>query len=116
MKASKFDPIRFGVFEFNPQADELRKWGVKVRVGPQACKVLGLLLERPGQVRTREELRQRLWATDTFVDFEHSLNKAVHALRVALGDSATSPRYIETIANQGYRFIPILPSLSRPPK
>jgi len=116
MKASYAGSILFGVFEFNPQANELRKWGLKVRVGPQACKVLALLLEHPGQVRTREELRQRLWATDTFVDFEHSLNKAIHALRVALGDSATSPRYIETIASQGYRFIPILASPSRPSK
>ncbi len=68
MKASHSGSILFGVFEFNPQADELRKWGLKVRVGPQACKVLALLLEHPGQVRTREELRQRLWPTDTFVD------------------------------------------------
>ena len=116
MKASHSGSILFGVFEFNPQADELRKWGLKVRVGPQACKVLALLLEHPGQVRTREELRQRLWPTDTFVDFEHSLNKAIHALRVALGDSATSPRYIETVAGQGYRFIPIPQSPSRPSK
>src|SRR6266705_5522001 len=107
MKASHSGSILFGVFEFNPQADELRKWGLKVRVGPQACKVLALLLEHPGQVRTREELRQRLWSADTFVDFEHSLNKAVHALREALGDSAVSPRYIETVAGDGYRFIPI---------
>src|SRR5437870_10369029 len=112
MKASNCGSTRFGVFEFNPQADELRKWGLKVRVGPQACKVLASLLEHPGQVRTREELRQRLWPTDTFVDFEHSLNKAIHTLRVALGDSATSPRYIETVAGQGYRFIPVLQEIS----
>ena len=116
MKASNCGSIRFGVFEFNPQADELRKWGLKVKVGPQACKVLASLLEHPGQVRIREELRQRLWPTDTFVDFEHSLNKAIHALRVALGDSATSPRYIETVAGQGYRFIPVLQSPSQPMK
>jgi DNA-binding winged helix-turn-helix (wHTH) protein len=116
MKASNCGSIRFGVFDFNPQADELRKWGLKVKVCPQACKVLASLLEHPGQVRTREELRQRLWPTDTFVDFEHSLNKAIHALRVALGDSATSPRYIETVAGQGYRFIPVLQSPSQPLK
>ncbi len=108
--------IRFGLFEFNPQAGELRKQGLKVKLGPQACKVLALLLEHPGQARTREELRQRLWPADTFVDFEHSLNKAIHVLRVALSDSATSPRYIETVAGQGYRFIPILQSPSQPSK
>lgn len=108
MKAAHCGSIHFGVFEFNPQADELRKRGLKVKIGPSACKVLALLLEHPGQVQTRGELRQRLWPADTFVDFEHGLNKAIHALRVALGDSATSPRYIETVAGQGYRFIPIL--------
>jgi len=108
MKASHCGSIRFGVFEFSPQAGELRKQGMRVKIGPQACKVLALLLEHPGQVQTREELRQRLWPADTFGDFEHSLNKAVHALREAVGDSATSPRYIETVVGQGYRFIPIL--------
>src|SRR5260370_15418793 len=112
MNAAHGGSIHFGVFEFNPQFDELRKRGLKVKVGPLACKVLTLLLEHPGQVQTRGELRRRLWPADTFVDFEHSLNKAIHALRGALGDSATSPRYIETVAGQGYRFIPIpqLPS------
>src|SRR5712692_9952553 len=103
--------ISFGLFEFIPQAGELRKHGLKVKIGPQACKVLALLLDRPGQVQTREELRQQLWA-DNFVDFEQSLNKAIHALRGVLGDSATSPRYIETVAGQGYRFIPILQEMS----
>jgi DNA-binding winged helix-turn-helix (wHTH) protein len=106
--------IRFGLFEFNHQASELRKRGLKVKIGLQACKVLALLLEHPGQLRTREELLRRLWPTGTFVDFEHSLNKAIHALRDALGDSATSPRYIETIVGQGYRFIPLLQEPSRP--
>jgi DNA-binding winged helix-turn-helix (wHTH) protein len=99
--------IRFGVFEINPQTGELRKRGLKVKLGPQPSKLLLLLLERPGKTRTREELRQHLWRADTFVDFEHSLNKAIHILRQALGDSAGNPRYIETIAGQGYRFIPI---------
>jgi DNA-binding winged helix-turn-helix (wHTH) protein len=107
MKSSSSASMCFGLFEFNAQASELRKQGLKIKLSPQACKVLALLLEHPGQTRTREELRQRLWASDTFVDFEHSLNKAMHALRRALGDSAISPRYIETIAGHGYRFIPI---------
>src|SRR5712692_3412166 len=105
--------ISFGLFEFNSQVGELRKHGLKVKIGPQACKALALLLEHPGQVQTREELRQRLWPADTFVDFEHSLNKAIHTLRGALGDLATSPRYIETVAGQGYRFMPILQEISQ---
>ncbi len=114
MKVSHSGSIRFSLFEFNPQASELRKQGLKVKIGPQACKVLALLLEHPGQLRTREELLQRLWPTDTFVDFEHSLNKAIHALRDALGDSATSPRYIEPVAGHGYRFIPLFQQPSQP--
>jgi len=100
-------PIRFGVFEISPRTSELRKQGLKIKLGQQAFKLLLLLLERPREIRTREELRQQLWPSDTFVDFEHSLNKAMHILRQALGDSASNPRYIETIAGQGYRFIPI---------
>src|SRR6266849_4982498 len=106
-------PIRFGVFEISPRTSEVRKHGLKVKLGQQAFKLLLLLLERPGETRTREELRQQLWPSNTFVDFEHSLNKAVHLLRQALGDSARNPRYIETIAGQGYRFIPIQGEPSR---
>ncbi len=116
MKASQCDFCRFGVFEFNPQANELRKRGLKVKLRPLACRVLALLLEHPGQVQTRGEMSQRLWPAETFLDFDHSLNKAIHALRVTLGDSATSPRYIETVAGQGYRFIPILELPSQPSK
>ena len=101
MKASS--SIRFGPFEFNPQICELRKFGLKVKLTPQAGKVLALLLENPARTRTREEICQQLWPTNTFVDFEHSLNKTIHALRQALGDSASSPRYIETLPGQGYR-------------
>src|SRR5712692_8647242 len=114
MKTSSPAATRFGLFEFNAQASELRKQGLKIKLVPQACKVLALLLEHPGQSRTREELRQRLWPADTFVDFDHSLNKAIHALREALGDSARSPRYIETVARNGYRFIPIPQEPRRP--
>src|SRR6266581_2903004 len=111
--SSQVLPIRFGVFEISPRTSELRKQGLKVKLGQQAFKLLLLLLERPGETRTREELRQQLWQSDTFVDFEHSLNKAIHVLRQGLGDSATNPRYVETIAGQGYRLIPIPQEPSR---
>jgi TolB-like protein len=111
--SSPVSPIGFGVFEISPRTGELRKQGMKVKLGQQAFKLLLLLLERPGETRTREELRQQLWPSDTFVDFEHGLNKAVHILRQALGDSTSNPRYIETIAGQGYRFIPIPQEPSR---
>ena len=99
--------IRFGVFEFNPQTAELRKQGLRVRLWPQAARVLWVLLERPGEIRRREELQQRLWPNNGSIDFERSLNKTIHSLREALGDSAANPRYIETLSGQGYRFIPI---------
>jgi DNA-binding winged helix-turn-helix (wHTH) protein len=106
--------FRFGVFEFNTQTRELRKHGLKIRLEPQAFEVLSLLLERPGQIRTQEELQQRLWPDNTFVDFEHGLYKAIHAVHNALGDSASNPRYIETVKSKGYRFIPMPQELSRP--
>jgi len=106
--------FRFGVFEFNTQTRELRKHGLKIKLEPQAFKVLSLLLERPGQIRTREELKERLWPANVFVDFERGLYKAIHEVRRALGDSATNPRFLETIEGQGYRFIPIPQELSRP--
>jgi cholera toxin transcriptional activator len=96
---------RFGVFEVDFTAGELRKSGVKLRLQGQPFQVLTLLLERAGGVVTREELRQTLWPSDTFVDFDHSLNTAINKVREALGDSASSPRYVETLARRGYRFI-----------
>ena len=96
---------RFGVFEVDLNAGELRKSGVKLRLQGQPFQVLALLLERAGDVVTREELQQKLWASDTFVDFDHSLNTAINKVREALGDSASSPRYVETLARRGYRFI-----------
>jgi cholera toxin transcriptional activator len=96
---------RFGVFELDLSAGELRKNGARLRLQEQPFQVLALLLERAGDVVTREELRQKLWPADTFVDFDHSLNTAVNKLREVLGDSASSPRYIETLARRGYRFI-----------
>jgi cholera toxin transcriptional activator len=97
--------VRFGVFELDRKAGELRKSGVKLRLQGQPFQVLTLLLDRAGEVVTREELQQRLWPSDTFVDFDHSLNTAINKVREALGDSASSPRYVETLARRGYRFI-----------
>jgi TolB-like protein/DNA-binding winged helix-turn-helix (wHTH) protein len=96
---------RFGVFEVNLQARELRKHGVRVRLSGHPFEILALLLERPGEIVTREQLRARLWHADTFVDFEHGLNTAVKKLRVALGDSPTQSRYVETVPRIGYRFV-----------
>jgi len=96
---------RFGLFELDLSAGELRKGGVKLRLQGQPFQVLALLLERAGDVVTREELQQKLWPSDTFVDFDHSLNTAINKVREALGDSASSPRYVETLARRGYRFI-----------
>ena len=98
--------IRFGAFEVDVAAGELRRQGVRTRLQEQPLKVLLLLLSRPGEVVTREELRAQLWPADTFVDFEHSLNAAVKRLRDALGDSADNPRFIETVPRRGYRFLP----------
>jgi cholera toxin transcriptional activator len=97
--------IRFGAFALDLAAGELRKSGMRLRLQGQPFQVLVLLLERAGEVVTREELRQSLWPSDTFVDFDHSLNTAINKLRDTLGDSASSPRYIETLSRRGYRFI-----------
>lgn len=97
--------LRFGVFEVDFRAAELHKHGVRIRLEEQPFHILALLLERPGDLVTREELRQKLWSADTFVDFDRSLNKAMSKLRLALGDSAETPRYIETLHRRGYRFI-----------
>ncbi len=99
------NPVRFGAFEVDLRAGELRKNGVRIKLQEQPLQLLGVLLEFPGKVVTREELQRKLWSTDTFVDFEHSLNAAVKRLREALGDSADSPRFIETLPRHGYRFI-----------
>ncbi len=100
-------PVRFGVFELDARAGELRRSGRRVALQPQPLEILRALLERPGEVVTREELRRRLWTNGAYVDFDRSLNKAIVKLRDALGDDAESPRYIETLARHGYRFIPL---------
>src|SRR5579864_661549 len=96
---------RFGVFELDLRAGELRRNGIKVKLQDQPFQVLTELLERPGEVVTREELRNRLWPGDTYVDFDHSLNAAVRRLRDTLGDSAENPTFVETVARRGYRFL-----------
>ena len=96
--------VRFGTFEVDLPAGELRKGGVKLKLTGQPFQVLAILLERPGEVVTREELQKRLWP-DTFVDVDHNLNTAINKIREVLGDSAESPRFVETLPRRGYRFI-----------
>src|SRR5437660_7186614 len=102
---SPFRTRGFGVFEVDLKAVELRKHGVRIKLQEQPFQILSLLLQHPGEVVTREELREKLWPAHTFVDFDRSLNKAMTKLRAALGDSADSPRYVETIPRHGYRFL-----------
>jgi cholera toxin transcriptional activator len=95
----------FGPFEADFQTQEIRKHGVRLRLPGQSFQILRMLLERPGELVTREKLREALWPSDTFVDFEHGLNAAVNRLREALGDSADNPSFIETLHRRGYKFI-----------
>src|SRR5215469_2995642 len=107
--------VRFGSFELDLRSGELRRHGIKIRLSDQPLQVLQLLLENPGQIVTREEIQHKLWSTDTFVDFEHSLNAAVKRLREALSDTADHPRFIETLPRHGYRFIARVDSSSATP-
>src|SRR6201981_2199699 len=97
--------VRFSTFEVNLDSGELRKRGQKIKLQEQPFQVLAALLEKPGEIVTREELRSKLWPSDTFVDFDHSLNAAIKRLRDALGESAETPVFIETLPRRGYRFI-----------
>src|SRR5919106_2821322 len=120
MSARLDRPVRFGVFELDLNTGELRKAGAKINLPEQPFQVLEALLDRPGGLVTREELRQRLWPADTFVDFDQGLNAAVRRLRDALGDSADTPRFVETLPRRGYRFIapvtaPFVPETQVPP-
>jgi TolB-like protein/Tfp pilus assembly protein PilF len=103
--SSHSSSVRFGSYELDLRAGELRNNGQRIRLQDQPLQILAMLLESPGQVVTREELRRRLWPSDTFVDFDHGLNKSINKLREALGDSAESPRFIETLPKRGYRFL-----------
>ena len=100
--------LRFGPYEAEVQAGELRKQGLKVRLQDQPFQILVMLLERPGELVTRQEIHQKLWPADTFVGFDHGLNNAINRLREALGDSAETPRFIETLPRKGYRFIALV--------
>jgi cholera toxin transcriptional activator len=104
--------FRFGVFEVDTASGELRKSGVRLRLQDQPFQVLVLLLDRAGEIVTREELRQKLWPADTFVDFGHSLNTIINKLREVLSDSASNPRFIETLAKRGYRFLPAVETVA----
>src|SRR6266496_762728 len=96
--------LRFGVFEVDLRAGELTKRGLRVRLQEQPFQVLAMLLEKPRELVTREELCEKLWS-QTVVDFDHGLNKAINKIREALGDSAENPRFVETVARRGYRFL-----------
>ena len=103
--STRGDSYQFGIFAFDPAALELRKDGRVLRVRPQSLKLLAVLLSRPGEVVSREEIRRELWGDETFVDYEQGVNHAVRELRSVLGDSAESPRFIQTLARRGYRFL-----------
>src|SRR6266566_8375465 len=105
---------RFGVFEADFRAGELRKRGIKIKLQDQPLQILQMLLEHPGEIVTRDELRQTIWPADTFVDFEQGLYNAVRRLRDALKDSADKPRLIETLYRRGYRFIGRIDTSPRP--
>jgi Tol biopolymer transport system component/DNA-binding winged helix-turn-helix (wHTH) protein len=104
-RAATKDPLRFGVFEIDPYVRELRKHGVRIKLQDQPLAVLLILLEKPGQLVAKEELQQRLWPSDTFVEFDKGIYNALKRLRETLGDSADNPRYVETLPRRGYRFI-----------
>ena len=106
--------IRFDVFEVDLRAAELYRVGRKIKLQIQPFRALALLLERPGEVITREEFEKRLWPEDTFVDFDHSLNTAIRKLRQALGDDKKKPRFVETLPKRGYRFIGNLQTATSP--
>src|SRR5215471_20858319 len=93
--------VRFGAFEVDLRAGELRKSGVRIKLQGQPFEILVMLLESPGELVTRDSLRERLWPTDTFVDFDHGVNSAINRLREALGDSADNPRFVETVPRRG---------------
>jgi len=99
------EQIEFGVFSLDLRSGEMRKRGVRLKLPEQSFQVLAMLLEHPGELVNREQLRLRLWPDGTFVDFDHSINSTIKRLRGTLGDSAATPRFIETVGRRGYRFI-----------
>src|ERR1700758_4043188 len=97
--------IRFGAFELDVHAEELRQQGLKIRLQEQPLRILQMLVANPGELVTREDLRAALWPSNSYVDFDQGLNRAINKLREALGDSSETPRFIETLARRGYRFV-----------
>src|SRR6202047_4351835 len=114
MTSTGSDRARFGPFEVDLHTHELWKYGTRIRLVGQPFEILALLLSKPGELVTREELRGRLWPGDTFVDFNHGLNAAVNKLRDVLCDSADTPKYIETLPRRGYRFVAPVESVTPP--
>jgi TolB-like protein/DNA-binding winged helix-turn-helix (wHTH) protein len=115
MRPGSYRVLRFGPFQADVQAGELRKDGEKVSLQDQPFHVLVALLDRPGEIVWREDLRQQVWPEDTFVEFDHALNTAVKKIRSALGDCANSPEYVETIPKRGYRFLAPVEMVDEPP-
>src|ERR1051326_6196911 len=116
--ATAAEPIRsyeFGVFTVEVTGGELRKHGVRLKLQERPFQLLVCLLERPGEVITRDELRQRLWPDGTFVDFDHNISSAINKLRTVLNDSAGNPRFIETVGSRGYRFLADVKRISSEP-
>ncbi|MDA0204227.1 MAG: winged helix-turn-helix domain-containing protein [Acidobacteria bacterium] len=109
-------PVRFDKFEVNLETGEVRRAGTKVRLQEQPFQVLAALLEKPGKIVTKQELQERIWKEDTFVDFDSSLATAINKVRQALGDSASHPRFVETVARRGYRFLGAIEPTSPPPR
>ena len=105
MNGARPSRVKFSPFEADAHTHEIWKHGIKIKLVGQPFEILAILLEKPGELVTREELRERLWPSDTFVDFDHGLNAAVNRLREALSDSAEAPKYVETLPRRGYRFI-----------
>src|SRR4030095_10700629 len=102
--------VSFGPFQLDPATGEFTKHGIRVRLASQPCQILIILIQRSGEVVTREQIREQIWSADTFVDFEHGLSAAINKLRQALGGSADKPRFIETLSGRGYRFLlPVQP-------
>src|SRR6478609_6986460 len=104
-EAQRTRQYRFGLFEADTATGELRRQGIRIKINAQPFQVLCLLLERPGELLTREEISRELWPDGTFVDYEHGVNSAVNRIREALGDKAANPRFVETLARRGYRFV-----------
>ncbi len=107
-------PIRFGPFELNRRAGELRKHGIRIKLREQPFRILALLTDRPGEIVLREEIRLSLWPNNTIVEYDHNINAAINRLREVLGESAGEPRYIETVGRRGYRFIGLVEAVEAP--